>query len=153
MYICQCHSLTSSQLPLPPPRVLKSILYVCIFIPVLPLGSSEPLFLFNFFWIFLFFRFNIYETLLFIIISKSSHHSLSLQWLLWRPFTRKLWPALCSGDSIAQHLPRIQFKTDSKKRTRLSFNKCCWNNWVFICKKWTSILNSFHTQKLKWNRS
>ena len=39
-----------SQLTLPPPRVLKSILYVCIFIPVLPLGSSEPFF----------FRFHIY---------------------------------------------------------------------------------------------
>ena len=31
MYICPCHSLTSSQLPLPPPRVLKSILHVCVF--------------------------------------------------------------------------------------------------------------------------
>ena len=28
----------------PPHRVLKSILYVCVFIPVLPLGSSEPFF-------------------------------------------------------------------------------------------------------------
>ena len=28
MYICPCHSLTSSQLTLPPPHVLKSILYV-----------------------------------------------------------------------------------------------------------------------------
>ena len=44
MCICPCHSLTSSQLTLPPPRVLKCILYVCIFIPVLPLGSLEPLF-------------------------------------------------------------------------------------------------------------
>ena len=35
MYISPCHSLTWSQLTLPPPRVLKSILYV--FIPVLPL--------------------------------------------------------------------------------------------------------------------
>ena len=42
VYICPCHSLTSSQLTLPPPCVLKSILYVCIFIPVLSLGSSEP---------------------------------------------------------------------------------------------------------------
>ena len=42
--ICQCYSLTSSQLPLPLPHVLKSILYVCIFIPVLPLGSSEEFF-------------------------------------------------------------------------------------------------------------
>ena len=31
-----------------PHHVLKSILYICIFIPVLPLGSSEPLFLFRF---------------------------------------------------------------------------------------------------------
>ena len=31
---------------LPPPCVLKSILYVCVFIPVLPLGSSEPFFFF-----------------------------------------------------------------------------------------------------------
>ena len=37
VYICQCYSLTSSQLTLPPPHVLKSILYFCIFIPVLPL--------------------------------------------------------------------------------------------------------------------
>ena len=36
----------------PPPHVLKSMLYVCVFIPVLPLGSSE---LFSFF-----FRFHIY---------------------------------------------------------------------------------------------
>ena len=42
VYICQCYSLTSSQLTLPPLRVLKSILYVCVFIPVLPLGFSEP---------------------------------------------------------------------------------------------------------------
>ena len=40
--ICPCHSLISSQLTLPPPRVLKSILYVFVFTPVLPLGSSEP---------------------------------------------------------------------------------------------------------------
>ena len=46
VYICPCHSLTSSQLTLPPPRVLKSILYVCIFIPVLTLGSSETFFCF-----------------------------------------------------------------------------------------------------------
>ena len=52
VYICQCHSLTSSQLPLPLPRFRKSILYLCIFIPVLPLGSSEPYFFF--------FRFHIY---------------------------------------------------------------------------------------------
>ena len=51
--ICPWHSLTLSQLTLPPPRVLTSILYVCVFIPVLPLGSSEPFFSF-------FFRFHIY---------------------------------------------------------------------------------------------
>ena len=34
-----CHALTSSQLTLPPPRVLKSILYICVFIPALPLAS------------------------------------------------------------------------------------------------------------------
>ena len=50
VYICPCHSLTSSQLTLPPPCVLKSILYICVFIPVLPLGLSEPFF----------FRFHIY---------------------------------------------------------------------------------------------
>ena len=44
VYICPCHSLTSPQLSLPPPNVLKSILYVCVFIPVLPLGSSETFF-------------------------------------------------------------------------------------------------------------
>ena len=44
VYIYPCHSLTSSQLTLPTPHVLKSILYVCVFIPVLLLGSSEPFF-------------------------------------------------------------------------------------------------------------
>ena len=49
VYICQCYSLTSSELTLSPPHVLKSMLYICIFIPVLPLGSSEPFyFLFRF---------------------------------------------------------------------------------------------------------
>ena len=48
VYICPCHSLTSSQLTLPPPRVLKSILYVCIFIPVLLLGSAERFFFLRF---------------------------------------------------------------------------------------------------------
>ena len=47
VYICPCHSLTSPQLTLPPPCVLKSILYVCIFIPVLHLGSSEPFLFFD----------------------------------------------------------------------------------------------------------
>ena len=48
VYICQCYSLTLSQLPLPPDRVLKSVLYFCVFIPVLPLGSSVPFFFFRF---------------------------------------------------------------------------------------------------------
>ena len=39
-----CNSLTLSQLTLLLPRVHKSILYICIIIPVLPLGSSEPFF-------------------------------------------------------------------------------------------------------------
>ena len=43
VYICPCHSLTSSQLTLPPPHVLKSIIYICIFIPALPLSSSVPI--------------------------------------------------------------------------------------------------------------
>ena len=42
MYICPCYSLTSSQLTLPPPHVLKSILYVCVSIPALALNSSWP---------------------------------------------------------------------------------------------------------------
>ena len=46
LYICPCHSLTLSQLTLPSPHVFKSILYVCVFIPVLPLSSSEPFFSF-----------------------------------------------------------------------------------------------------------
>ena len=45
--ICPCHSLTLSQLTLHPPCVLKSILYVCVIIPVLPLRSSEPFFFKN----------------------------------------------------------------------------------------------------------
>ena len=44
VYTYPCHSLTSSQLTLSPPHVLKSILYICVFIRVLPLGSSEPFF-------------------------------------------------------------------------------------------------------------
>ena len=44
VYISPCYSLTSSRLTLPHPRVLKSILYVCVFIPVLPLGTSETFF-------------------------------------------------------------------------------------------------------------
>ena len=54
VYICQCYSLTSSQLTLPPPHVLKSILYVGVFIPVLALGSSETFFFFlNFIYLFI----------------------------------------------------------------------------------------------------
>ena len=45
VYICQCYSLTSSQIIFPPLCVLKSILYVCVLIPALSLGSSEPIFL------------------------------------------------------------------------------------------------------------
>ena len=52
VYICPCHSLTLSQLTLTLPHVRKSILYICVFIPVLPLGSSGPFFFF--------FRFHIY---------------------------------------------------------------------------------------------
>ena len=48
VYVCQCKSLTSSHLTLPPPHVLKSILYVCVFTPVLPLGSSKPFFSLDF---------------------------------------------------------------------------------------------------------
>ena len=48
VYIDPCHSLTSSQLTIPPPCVPKSILYFCIFIHVLPLSSSEPFFFFFF---------------------------------------------------------------------------------------------------------
>ena len=44
VYICPCHSLTSSQPTPPSPCVLKSTFHVCVFIPVLPLGSSEPFF-------------------------------------------------------------------------------------------------------------
>ena len=32
--------LTSSQFTLPPPHVLKPILYACVFIPVLPLSAQ-----------------------------------------------------------------------------------------------------------------
>ena len=47
VYICPCHFLTLSQLTIPPPHILKSILQqVCIFLPVLPLGSSDHFFSF-----------------------------------------------------------------------------------------------------------
>ena len=44
VYIYPCHSLTSSHVTLLSPHVLKSILYVCVFIPLLSLGSSETFF-------------------------------------------------------------------------------------------------------------
>ena len=44
VYICQSYSLNSSHLTHPLLHVRKSVLYVCIFIPVLPLGSSETFF-------------------------------------------------------------------------------------------------------------
>ena len=46
-----------------PPHVLKSILYVCLFIPALPLGSSVPFFFF--------FRFHIYALAYGISFSRS----------------------------------------------------------------------------------
>ena len=67
VYICQCHSLTSSQLTLPPPHVLNSILYIYIFIPVLPLGSSELFF----------FQFHIYALVYGICFSLSAK---AMQW-------------------------------------------------------------------------
>ena len=45
VYICPCHSLTSAHLTLPPPGV-KSILYVCVFIPDLSLGFFRTIFFF-----------------------------------------------------------------------------------------------------------
>ena len=48
VYIFQCYSLTSSQITLAPAPRSQAILYVCIFIPVLPLGSSDPFFFFRF---------------------------------------------------------------------------------------------------------
>ena len=42
VYICQLYSHFAPSSPSPHPHVLKSILYVCIFIPALPLGSSVP---------------------------------------------------------------------------------------------------------------
>ena len=40
--------LCSHFVPASPRHILKSILYICVFIPVLPLGSSEPFFFFFF---------------------------------------------------------------------------------------------------------
>ena len=44
VYICRCYSHFATASPSPLHRVLKSILYVCVFIPALPLGSSVPFF-------------------------------------------------------------------------------------------------------------
>ena len=106
VYLCPCHSLTSSQLTLPPPRVLKSILYVCIFIPVLPLGSSEPFF---------FFRFHIYVlaysicfslSVLLHSVGQSLGPSTSLQITQFHSF---LWLSniplyVCATSSLSIHL-------------------------------------------------
>ena len=43
VYICQCYSLNSSH-PLLPPLRPESVLYVCISIPALQIGSSVPFF-------------------------------------------------------------------------------------------------------------
>ena len=91
---------------LPPPRVLKSVLYVCVFIPVLPLGSSAPFF---------FFRFHIYVLAYGICFSLSYLlHSVrqtlgpstSLQITLFRFF---LWLSniplcICVTSSLSIHL-------------------------------------------------
>ena len=44
MYICQCYSLNSSHPPLPPPRVHKTVLYICVSFPALQIDSSVPFF-------------------------------------------------------------------------------------------------------------
>ena len=107
MYICHCHSLTSSQLTLPPPCVLKSILYVCVFIPVLLLGSSEP---------FSFFRFHVYVLAYSICFSELLHSgwqtlgpSTSLQITQFRFF---LWLSniplyTCAASSLSIHVMNI----------------------------------------------
>ena len=77
--MCPCHSLTLSQLTLPLPHVLKSILYVCIFIPVLPLGSSEQFFFF--------FRFHIYVLAYGICFSLSD-------------LLHSVWQSLCPSTSL-----------------------------------------------------
>ena len=106
LYICQCYSLTSCQLTLPPPHVLKYILYICVFIPVLPLGSSGPYF---------FFRFHIYVLAYGICFSLSDLlHSVgqtlgpstSLQITQFRFF---LWLSniplyICATSSLSIHL-------------------------------------------------
>ena len=114
VYICPCHSCTSSQLTLPHPHVLRSILYVCIFIPVLPLGSSEPFFFF--------FRFHIYVLAYSICFSLSDLlHSVwqtlgpstSLQITQFRFF---LWLSniplyICATSSLSIHLWHLLLNT------------------------------------------
>ena len=46
------HLIPSS--PSPHPHFLKSILYTCVFIPVLPLGSSEQYFFLDFIYIYIY---------------------------------------------------------------------------------------------------
>ena len=75
VYIYPCHSLTSSHVTLLSPHVLKSILYVCVFIPLLSLGSSETFFFLRFYmyvltW-YLFFSF--WLTSLWMTDSRSIH--------------------------------------------------------------------------------
>ena len=122
MYICPCHSLTSSQLTLPPPHVLTSMLYVCIFIPFLPLGSSEPLF---------FFRFHIYVLAYSICFSLSDlFHSL---WQSLGPSTSLqitqfcffLWLSniplyICAISSLSIHL---SMDTQTRMRER---------EWIYV---------------------
>ena len=45
VYTCQCYSVNSSHPPLPLPLALSmSVLYVCIYIPALQIGSLEQQF-------------------------------------------------------------------------------------------------------------
>ena len=88
VYICPCHSLTSSQLTLPPSHGLKSILYICVFIPLLPLDSSEPVF-----FVF-FFRFHIY------VLAYSICFSLS-------DFLHSVWQ--CLGPSTSLQITQFRF--------------------------------------------
>ena len=80
VYICQCYSHFTPSFALPP-HVLKSILYVYLFIPALQLGSSV------FGWFFFFFGFHIYICV-------------SIQYLFF-----SLWlTSLCRTDSRSIHL-------------------------------------------------
>ena len=130
MYICPCHSLTSSQLTLPSPHVLKSILYVCIFIPVLPLGSSEPFF----------FRFHIYvlaygiyfslSDLLHSVwtVSRSIHlttnNSISFLFYGWVIFHCIYVPHLLYGISLCFNLPFVLSTCEGNK------TKCLGNDFL-----------------------